>query len=651
MAGGAEKKGKATKTGKERKRKSQRSGLTRRQVLKMGAVAGGVAILTSTKSFRTHFPDSVLAQGGASCGQSTGHSPEHCPFAQQMPIPPALDTTILNPVPKKAANIGAGEAARCDHQRWTDFPFKRQYAMSAVESSMMFHPSWKSTSIWGFNGVFPGPTILGKYNEAAIVRFSNTLNPNDPGPAIPEITVHLHNGHTPSESDGFAGDYFGPGCNPAATICPPTSGPSMPDPDDTNMEQFCVQGSWKDNFYPNIYAGGDPLEAQHTYWYHDHRAMFTEYNTYNGLAGMYLLFDNVDSGDENDTSTTALHLPSGYGKHDIPLIFAERSFCDNYQLFYPTPLVGDKFTVNGAIQPYYPVNRRKYRFRLLNTGPTRTYQHKLSPSLPLFVVATDGNLLQNPIQVGPGLAVDSILHSVAERYDIVIDFTHTNIGDHYYLVNIFPVDGDLPFSTAQFVGCDSPTALPAGVEIKQVTMRFDVVGDEADHSKVPSQLTTYPVIPPPAATFKWDFSNSATPGEFLINCKEFDPARVDHTVVQGTSEHWTIKNTSNGNPAWQHPVHIHFEEFRIIQRLDSSGAVVPIPPLQTGRKDIVRVNPGEQATIAMQFRDFVGRYMIHCHNMSHEDDFMMARWDICDPASSNCPPPPPPPTCQPPDPD
>jgi hypothetical protein len=114
MAGRAEKKGKATKTGKERKRKSQRFGLTRRQVLKMGAVAGGVAILTSTKSFRTHFPDSVLAQGGASCGQSTGHSPEHCPFAQQMPIPPALDTTILNPVPQKAANIGAGEAAWCE---------------------------------------------------------------------------------------------------------------------------------------------------------------------------------------------------------------------------------------------------------------------------------------------------------------------------------------------------------------------------------------------------------------------------------------------------------------------------------------------------------------------------------------------------------
>jgi FtsP/CotA-like multicopper oxidase with cupredoxin domain len=646
MARKAEKKGKAIKTEKERKGKSGRSGVTRRQVLKMGAVAGGVAVLTSNKAFRTHFPDSVLAQGGASCGQTGGHSPEHCPFKQALPIPPALDPTVLNPAPQQNANINAGEAARCPHQRWTDFPFKKQYSLSAIESSMQFHPSWKSTSIWGFNGVFPGPTILGKYNNAGIVRFFNTLNPNDPGPAIPEITVHLHNGHTPPESDGFAADYFGPGCNPAMTICPPSSGPPVgTDADSTNMENYCVQGSWKDNFYPNIYAGGDPHEAQYTYWYHDHRAMFTEFSTYNGLAGMYLLFDNVDSGNENDTSTTALRLPSGYGVHDIPLIFAERSFDDCYQLFYPSPLVGDKFVVNGAIQPFFQVNRRKYRFRMLNTGPTRTYQHQLNPSLPMLVVATDGNLLQNPIPVDPSLAtagsVDSILHSVAERYDVVIDFTGTKIGDHYYLVNIFdPVNGDPPFSGPQFVGCDSPTALPPGVNIKQVTMRFDVVNDEIDHSRVPSQLTTYPVIPPPAQTFEWDFSNSSTPGEFLINGKEFDPARVDHYVLQETAEHWIIKNTSLGgqNPIWQHPVHIHFEEFRIIQRKDIHGNIVPIPPLQTGRKDIVRVNPGEQATIAMQFRDFHGRYMIHCHNMSHEDDFMMARWDICPPGST-CPPP------------
>src|SRR5262249_44906329 len=156
-----------------------------------------------------------------------------------------------------------------------------------------------------------------------------------PGPGKPEITVHLHNRHVPSESDGFAGDFFGP-------------------------------GSWKDNLYPNIYAGydqfpltnGDPKEAQYSYWYHDHRAMFSAANTYKGLAGMYLLFDNIDSGDENDSSAGALRLPSGYGVHDIPLVFSDKSFCPDGTLFMqPNGVVplGDKWCINGAIQPFFRV--------------------------------------------------------------------------------------------------------------------------------------------------------------------------------------------------------------------------------------------------------------------------------------------------------
>src|SRR5262249_41984461 len=185
------------------------------------------------------------------------------------------------------------------------------------------------------------------------------------GPGMPQITVHLHNGHTASESDGFAGDYFAPGCAPD-----------------------CSPGSWKDNHYPNIYAGydqfpltnGDPNEAQYTYWYHDHRAMFTAANTYKGLAGMYWLFDDRDSGNETDPNPNALRLPSGYGVHDIPLVFSDKNFCPDGTLFIlPNGVVlpGDKWCVNGAIQTYLPVKRRKYRFRLLNTGPSRTRTHQL----------------------------------------------------------------------------------------------------------------------------------------------------------------------------------------------------------------------------------------------------------------------------------
>src|SRR5690606_13380981 len=115
-----------------------------------------------------------------------------------------------------------------------------------------FHRDLKPTYLWTFNGRYPGQTFLGHYGIPSLVRFRNNLPvDHDNVPGTPEITIHLHNGHTPSESDGFAGDFFG-------------------------------SGLWKDNHYPNVYAGvdqfggiGDPRQRMGSFWYHDHRAEFT----------------------------------------------------------------------------------------------------------------------------------------------------------------------------------------------------------------------------------------------------------------------------------------------------------------------------------------------------------------------------------------
>jgi FtsP/CotA-like multicopper oxidase with cupredoxin domain len=591
---------------KNQKKEKKSSKITRRKVLKMGAIAGGVTILTSNKAFKTHFLDGeVYAQQEAFppvppepvvCDGDFETSPATRPFRQQLPIPPALQPTTLNPAPTRTANIARGEAPRAAHQRWNEFLPQKQYSLRARPALVRFHPDLPQTYVWAFNGLVQGPTILAKYNEPALVRFFNDLPSNHTGFGLEEITIHMHNGHTPSESDGFAGDYFGPRL-------------------------------WKDNHYPNILAGydafpstkGDPREAQYSYWYHDHRAMFTAGNTYRGLAGMYLMFDKKDSGNENDTTAGALRLPSGYGVHDIPLEFSDKLFCPDGQLFAdPDGVVfpGDKWCVNGAIQPFLPVKRRKYRFRLLNTGPTRTWIHKLSTNWPLTVIATDGNLLRNPIQV------DTITHSVAERYDVIIDFSRARVGDKVYLLNVNE-DED-----PQFVGFPSPTPLPPGVTIEQVVMRFDVVGNEADPSQVPATLTQYPNINVPIAAVKeWNFTRApeddpVAPNQFQVNGLPFDAARSDHRVEQGTAEIWILRNLVPESN-WTHPVHIHFEEFRVLQR---NGAAPP--PLETGRKDVIRLPPGNEVRLFMQFRDFLGRYLIHCHNMNHEDNFMMVRWDI-----------------------
>ena len=577
----------------------------RRSVLKMGAAAGAVTMLTSRKSLASLAPwQDVLPPNSAPppeptiCDPDTfAGSPATRPFRRALPIPQALQPTTLNPAPQKSANIAAHEAPRADHQRWNEFLPQKQYAIHTRPALVSFHPDLPPSYAWTFNGMVQGPTILEKYGEPVVVRFYNDLNANHTGPGVPQITVHLHNGHTASESDGFAGDFFGP-------------------------------GFFKDNHYPNVLAGfdefpatrGDPKEAQYSYWYHDHRAMATSANTDKGLAGMYLLFDQKDSGNERDTNPQALRLPSGYGVHDIPLEFSDKLFCPDGTIFIePDGIVdeGDKFCVNGAIQPFLRVNRRKYRFRLLNTGPSRTWVHQLSNGEPFKVIATDGNLLEHPIDVA------TITHSVAERYDVIVDFSRQAIGDHVYLLNIDDDNGN-----PQVVGFPSPTPLPPGVTIEEVTMRFDVVGDEADPSRVPATLTQYPDIShiPIANTMTWEFINDPTAPaglNFQINGKTFDANRSDHQIKRGTAEIWTIRNlTANSN--WTHPVHIHFEEFRVLER---NGAP-PTNPLETGRKDVIRMPPQNEVKIFMQFRNFLGRYLIHCHNMNHEDNFMMVRWDI-----------------------
>src|SRR5262249_21559779 len=266
-------------------------------------------------------------------------------------------------------------------------------------------------TLWGFSiGTpdksgpisVPGPLYVANYGQPVLVRNFNALPPKSQngGFGLPSVSTHLHNGHTPSESDGNPIDFF-------------------------------QIGHFSDQPYPNALAGfstqpfaptGDINEALSTLWYHDHRVDFTSQNVYKGLLGFYLLFNQFDTGDEG----TGFHLPS-FPQFDIPLAFADKVYDPTsgllaFDLFSLDGIIGDKFLVNGKIQPFLQVQPRRYRFRLLDTGPSRFFEFFLtdltnkSAHNLFWVIANDGNLLPKPVQV------ESVRIGVAERVDIIIDF-------------------------------------------------------------------------------------------------------------------------------------------------------------------------------------------------------------------------------------
>lgn len=572
---------------------------------------------------------------GSGSGDSSKTSPATRPWVVPLPVyTPKQPLASLSPVPSGPASTGSGECGRSTHQGWSIFSAgsvpPKYYEMRLREAFHEFHPdltklqsSTRRDVIWGFDGIYPGPTFAARYGEPAIVRIYNELPQLTSGFGSPEISTHLHNLHTPSESDGFTGDFFsrfiwGP------TLSQPAAG------------QLPSRVAYRDHFYPNCYAGfstyfnkalpygpgncgdetgtsptaGKGSEALGTLWYHDHRLDFTAPNVYRGMAGFYLLFDHIDTGNENDTSPTALCLPSGIGKYDIPLLLQDKQFDARgyvvFDQFNSDGILGDKVCVNGKIQPYFRVQQRRYRFRILNGGPARFYELYLvdanGKEQAFDYIANDGNLLPAPIR-----GMKSIRLGVAERADIVIDFAKAS-GPLYLVNRLEQKDGRGPTGNLLFPGTQ--------------LLRFDVqVGAVADKSRVPDTLRMLPPLPDlnSAVTRRWEFGRSN--GGWVVNGQLFDITKPMAYPSAGGAEIWIIKGTGN----WSHPVHIHFEEGRILSR---NG--LPPPPHERGRKDVYVIGPGEELALAIRFRDFNGKYMMHCHNLTHEDHAMMIRFDVID---------------------
>ena len=570
--------------------------LSRRQSLKLGVATTAGTLLLGGE----------LAQP-AQAAVATVTPPFTTPFAVNLPVYTAkVPVSGLSPAPSQTSNVSGGECGRPSHQREPEFTSQKFYEMRTKEAWHSFHPELPVQKIWGYDGRLPGPTFVERYGVPITVRIYNDLPAQSVGFGSPEISTHLHNLHCGSESDGFTGDYYSP----------TKYGPTLTAP-----------GAYKDHHYPNCYAGydnplyaatkGDPREALGTLWYHDHRLDFTGPNVYKGLTGFYLLFDDIDSGNELDTNPKALRLPSGVGKYDIPLVFQDKFFDSSgylaYDQFNVDGILGNKFCVNGKVQPKFSVERRKYRFRLLDGGPSRVYEFYLTDAagtnLSFTHISNDGNLFPAP------LTTKKVMLGAAERGDIVIDFSVYPIGTKLYIVNrMIQTNGRGPDNGIRDA---EGLLLTAGTQL----LRFDIDRNPAtpDQSRVPALLRELPPIDLSEVVTTRNFTFGLANGGWTVNGALFDVSVATAQPKKGTAEIWVLKGTGQ----WHHPIHIHFEEGRILSR---NGQ--PPEPHEAGRKDVYLLQPNEEVRVFLRFRDFEGKYMMHCHNLIHEDHAMMIRWDI-----------------------
>ena len=575
---------------------------SRRELIKMGLVTpAGLLVPTlglSARAFAQQGVPNLCAPGNQAA------SPPTRPFIAPLPILPiAQPVKALDPAPTVAPNTAAGEGRTRAHQALTLFPPQQFFNVTQKQIMHRFSPDLPLQPVWGFddsNGHVstPAPTYVFRYGIPVLVRNHNGL-PADPqvgGFGKPEVSTHLHNAHTPSESDGFPGDFF-------------------------------RRGLFYDQHYPMQLAGvlsthrasgGDINEALSFLWFHDHRVNFTSQNTYKGLVGMCCFFNEFDTGDEH----TGFHLPS-FPEFDIPMAFSDKVFDEDGNLFFDLfnldGILGDKFLVNGEIQPFFKVKPRRYRLRMVDTGPSRFYEffltdlNNLNAVNPFWVIADDGNLLPRPVKVA------SARIGVAERVDVIVDF-RPFAGKSIFLENrLRQINGQGPVITEQ---CGVPEIQPAGRG--NLLLRFDVDSQLVnDDSAEPEDMRFYalPKIEEPRITRTLNFDRLN--GQWSVNSQFVDPTFEEPRIRVGlnTIENWILSNVT-GN--WTHPVHIHFEEHQILAR----NGVPPSLAIERGRKDVTELRPNARAKLFFRFRDFHGRYPLHCHNLIHEDHAMMLRWDI-----------------------
>ncbi|KAL3748882.1 hypothetical protein ACJRO7_010033 [Eucalyptus globulus] len=513
-------------------------------------------------------------------------------------------------------------------------PTSATLTIGMYQTSWKFHRDLPATTVFAYGtsaaaATVPGPQIEALQGVPTLVIWQNHLPqshilPWDPTipTAVPKkggvpTVVHLHGGINPPQSDGHANAWF--------------------------TADFAETGpTWSQSTYtyPNAQHAGN-------LWYHDHAVGLTRVNLLAGLIGPYII--------RNTALDAKLRLPLG-PQYDRVLMIFDRSFNTDGSLYMnstgnnPTihpqwqpEYFGDAIIVNGKAWPYLQVERRKYRFRIINTSNARYFRFSLTNNLTFDQIGSDASYLPKPV------TMLSILLAPAEGADVAIDFSMASAND-----SILTNDASYPY--------------PIGSSVDQLNskiMKFIIqpgAPNPPDDSEVPPKLKPYPLAKTAEATRTryitlYEYQSAAgTSTHLYINGLKFEDP-VTETPKVGTEEIWEVINLTGDD----HPFHMHLAQVQAVkiqQLVDlagftscmtqlndailcnitshAAGPLADVPMTERTWKNVVKIAPGYKTTLVVQFYvidesyapypfDATAEpgYVYHCHILDHEDNAMI----------------------------